>query len=104
MRRLTLDDLAAMPAPVGDARYELIGGELFVAPQPDWNHQLVCGAACAALGRWEQGTGCGVANRAPGIIFSPEDAVAPDFVWVSQARLRASLDVDGKLRTAPEVI
>lgn len=45
-----------------------------------------------------------MANVAPGVIFTPEDAVAPDVIWVSRAR-RAGIGAgDGKLHGAPELM
>lgn len=55
----------------------------------------------AALLEWSLRTGLGVPNNAPGVIFSPEDGVAPDVVWIGRARLERGLGADGKLHATP---
>lgn len=102
--RFTTADLEALPDRLDDTRYELIEGELSVAKQPHWDHQLVGLVLGAALLAWSEQTGLGLPNTAPGVIFSPEDDVAPDLIWISHARLARGLDTAGKLRAAPELV
>lgn len=98
----TIDDLERMP---DDGKlYELIGGEIFVSHQPSWHHQYACTRLLQALENWNQSTGLGVANGAPGVIFSTHDAVAPDVVWISNERLAQALGDDGKLHDAPDLV
>jgi Uma2 family endonuclease len=101
--RLTTRDLETMPDQLDDTRYELIDGELFVAKQPPWEHQFTGVMLSAALLRWSEETGFGISNAAPGLIFSPEDVVAPDVIWISNERLAQGLGEDGKLHLAPEL-
>ena len=102
--RFTTADVEALPDRLDDARYELIEGELSVAKQPHWDHQLIGVMLSGALLDWSLRTGLGVPNAAPGLIFSPEDDVAPDVVWISHARLDQGLGEDGKLHAAPELV
>jgi Uma2 family endonuclease len=102
--RFTIDDIAALPDRLDDTRYEVVDGELFVSSQPHWNHQLIGLVLGAALLEWSTQTGLGVPNLAPGLIFSPEDGVAPDLVWISHGRLAEGLTDDGKLHAAPELV
>ncbi len=102
--RFTTADLEALPDRLDDTRYELIDGELCVAKQPHWEHQLAGVMLSAALVEWSLQTGHGVPNAAPGLIFSPEDDVAPDVIWISHARLAQGLGDDGKLHAAPELV
>jgi len=97
----TIDDLSAMPD--DGKRYEIIEGELYVSTQPNWHHQYACTSLLWALENWGKETGLGVANGAPGVIFSIHDAVAPDVVWVSFERLSQILGEDGKLHAAPDL-
>jgi Uma2 family endonuclease len=83
---------------------ELIEGELTMSTQPHWHHQYACTKLTQALENWSEQTGAGYANGAPGLIFSIFDAVAPDAVWVSAARLAEILGEDGKLHGAPELV
>jgi Uma2 family endonuclease len=101
--RFTTTDLETLPDPLDDTRYELIDGELLVAKQPQWGHQFTSAKIWAALQAWSEQTGRGVANLAPGVIFTPEDDVAPDVVWVSHERLAQGMRADGHLYAAPEL-
>ena len=100
--RLTIDDLAGFPEDDGN-RYELIDGELHVSTAPDLRHQIVGYNVCFALQSWGTPTQAGTAIPAPGVIFSPENAVEPDVVWVSRERLPRIMAEDGKLHAAPEL-
>jgi Uma2 family endonuclease len=102
--RMTITDLEALPEPSDDTRYELIDGELHVSTQPSLEHQHAAGQACGALGAWSRRTGRGFAFFAPRVIFAEDEAVAPDVVWISAARLRTARGRDGKLHQAPELM
>ncbi|MFN8457436.1 MAG: Uma2 family endonuclease [Anaerolineae bacterium] len=100
--RWTIADLEYLPDSEG-ARYEIIAGELFMSKQPHWHHQRICGILNTHLHLWSSTTSQGEVVPAPGVIFSDEDAVAPDLVWVSKGRLAKILGEDGKLHSAPEL-
>lgn len=102
--RWTVKDLDLFPEPLDDTRYEIIDGELHVSRQPSLEHQLTCTNVTLALGTWSQETGLGVTPIAPGVIFSPEEAVAPDVVWISRERLRHITGPDRKLHAAPDLV
>jgi Uma2 family endonuclease len=102
-RYWTVDDLAHLPDDEGK-RYEIIDGELYVSTQPDWRHQLVCTRLIAALEVWSDETQLGTANFSPGVIFTKDNAVAPDAVWISNERLDTALQADGKLHASPELM
>ena len=102
-RRYTSADLEHLPHVEG-TRYEIIDGELHVSKQPSWHHQRAGSRVCTALTNWNDETGLGEANEAPGLIFSPDNDVAPDIVWISKARLAGGLDRAGHLRVAPELV
>lgn len=99
----TIADLEHLPDSNG-TRYEIIGGELHMTKQPHWHHQRTCSNIHGELFIWNQKKGLGEIAEAPGIIFSDEDAVAPDLIWVSKNRLAAILGEDGKLHGAPELV
>lgn len=100
--KMTSADLELLPD--DGNRYELIAGELYVSHQPSWKHQYICGRLFRYLDEWNDATGLGVVNAAPGLIFSDYDDVAPDLVWISYATLQTALLPDGKLHSAPELI
>ena len=95
-------DLETMPD--DGKRYEIIDGELYVSKQPSWHHQYTCVAISTKLENWNQETGIGQVNLAPGLIFAEDDDVAPDLVWISNARRDVALGDDGKLHAAPELV
>jgi Uma2 family endonuclease len=101
--RYTSADLDCLPDVEGK-RYEIIDGELYVSKQPQWEHQFVCGRLNAELDTWNIQTGIGLAIPAPGLIFAPDDDVAPDLVWASRARLASIRDDRGHFRAAPELV
>lgn len=100
--RWTIADLEGFPD--NGNRYEIIDGELFVTCAPHWLHQDTAGAIYAQLRIWSTQSGLGKTVFAPGVIFSPEDAVIPDIIWVSNKRLADLLDTSGHLTGAPELI
>ena len=100
--RWTSRDLELLPD--DGKRYEIIDGELYVAKQPDWRHQFVCVRILMLLQTWSDQTQLGMANLAPGIIFTDDNNVVPDVVWISGERLRTALQSDGKLHASPELV
>lgn len=100
--KFTSADLAVLPE---DGKlYEIIEGDLLVSRQPNWHHQFTCGQIFRFLQDWNEQTGLGVANGAPGVIFAEDDDVAPDVIWASNERLGQILGEDGKLHAAPELM
>jgi len=85
-------------------RYEIIDGELYVAKQPDWQHQLAGFLLCFLLQVWNEQSQAGLVNLTPGIIFADDTNVVPDMIWISQERLKTALHKDGKLHNAPELV
>ena len=102
LKRWTSSDLELMPE--DDKRYEIIDGELYVSTQPSWDHQAVSSRINTALQIWNDESGTGQTAPAPGIIFSDDNDVAPDVVWVSNERFAGALDEAGHLHTAPELV
>jgi len=100
--RWTVSDLELMPD--NGTRYEIIDGELFMSRQPHWHHQETCVKIATPLNEWSTQTGLGHVSFAPGIIFSDEDAVAPDVVWISRERFESRMDEAGHLIGAPELV
>ena len=101
--RFTSEDLERLPAIEG-IRYEIIDGNLFVSKQPHWHHQYASDRIARPLHDWNDQTGLGVAMSVPGLIFTEDNDVIPDVVWISRARLAAVVDAAGHLRAAPELV
>ena len=102
--RFTVTDLEGLPDRLDDTRYELIDGELHVSTQPRVEHQFAATVIASALSDWSLRTGLGLALAAPGVIFTPEDAVAPDVIWISHARAAHGIDTGGHFSVAPELV
>jgi Uma2 family endonuclease len=100
--RLTSADLALFPD--DGKRYEIIDGELYVAKAPHAYHQWLSAEMAWALVDWDRQAKLGRTLIAPGIIFSPDNDVIPDLVWVRRERLTAVLDQAGHFRAAPDLV
>lgn len=75
-------------APDDQWRYEIIDGELFVTPAPDWGHQRGLMKLGLRLGNWIYGHDVGEVVQAPvGVVLDDETGVQPDMVYVSRERL-----------------
>ncbi len=99
--RFTSADLEGFPD--DGKRREIIDGELVVSSQPHYYHQLLGDDFVTSLNTWGRPRGAGRATSAPGLIFNPEEDIAPDVVWISAARLPQILS-GGKLYAAPELV
>jgi Uma2 family endonuclease len=106
VKRWTVADVDALPDdPNGwRIRYEIIDGELFVSRAPGDEHQYCCGQVTYELIHWNRATGAGEVLVGPGVIFSIENAVEPDVVWVSHERLALIEEADRHLHGAPELV
>lgn len=86
---LTYADLLELPLPeeVGGARYELLDGELLVAPAPVIRHQRSVGQVYAALLAHTRVHG-GLALLAPtDVWFSDQTVFEPDVLAIAEAHL-----------------
>ena len=102
--RWTTRDLDAMPDDGGWKRYEIVDGDLYVTRAPHIRHQAVAGKLHVFLENWSEHKQLGQAFETPGVVFTPNDAVIPDLVWISRDRLAHGIDDAGHLIVAPELI
>ncbi len=100
--RWTVSDLEGFPE--NGNRYEIIDGELFVTRAPHLYHQDSAGALYSELRIWSAKSKLGKPFFAPGVIFSAEDAVIPDLIWISHERESKLMDAAGHLTGAPELV
>jgi Uma2 family endonuclease len=100
--RWTSADLEVLPE--DEKRYEIVDGELYMSRQPHYHHQVTCSNINFLLKVWNDQMGMGEVSFAPSIIFADDDDVAPDIIWISNARLKQALGEDGKLHGAPELV
>ena len=85
--RLTVQDYLDIPDE-DENRYELIDGELYMAPAPSWEHQESSGNLYSILRTFV------IAGRLGRVVYSPidvflsgEDVFQPDIIFVSAERL-----------------
>jgi Uma2 family endonuclease len=101
-RRYTSRDLDLLPDIEG-IRYEIIDGELFVSKQPNLKHQYVCTVLISALHVWCVSDGHGRVYGTPGLVFSDDDDVIPDLIWIGEERLAIGRDASGHITVGPEL-
>ena len=85
--RLTVRDYLAIPED-DENRYELIDGELYMAPAPTWEHQESIANLVSTLRDFVRANGLGRVVPSPvDVYLSNEDVFQPDIVFVSVERL-----------------
>ena len=85
--RLTVRDYLAIPED-DENRYELIDGELYMAPAPTWEHQESIANLVSTLRDFVRANGLGRVVASPvDVYLSNEDVFQPDIVFVSVERL-----------------
>ena len=89
---LTVEDYRATPE---GAHYQLVEGDLIMAPSPNISHQRIVRALSQILCAQVAKHGLGEVFFAPcDVYLSPHDVVQPDLLFVSQANL-AIIGEDG---------
>ena len=100
--RLTYQDYFDLPD--SDDRYELIDGELYMAPAPIPEHQLFLYYLAKAIEEFATRYGLGITLIAPlDVVLSDDDVFQPDIVFVSNKRrsiIRKGLNIQG----APDLV
>ncbi len=98
--KFTVRDYKSLP-PSETKRYELLGGDLILAPSPNSKHQRVVGELFFHLKRFVH------EHRLGAVLFSPldvilgEDVVQPDILFVSPQRAHI---IDDDMRGAPDLV
>ena len=83
--RLTYEDYCLLPS--DGKRYEIIDGELYVTPSPQFAHQISVTRMTRYLSAFVEDNHLGLVFVAPfDVVFSQFDVVEPDILYVSKAR------------------
>jgi len=99
--RLTYDDLKKIPPDRN--RYELIEGELFVAPAPNIEHQRKGFRVAKRVSDHVEKNDLGEVFIAPcDVVLSPGTVLEPDIIFVSKAR--QSIVKDVCIEGAPDLV
>lgn len=101
--RFTSADLELLPDIEG-VHYEIIDGDLYVSSAPGEPHQYACTVLASAIHQWSTQTGAGLTTVGPGLVFSEDNDVIPDVVWISHARRALARDEKDHYRIAPELV
>jgi len=102
LMKWTSADLELLPD--NDYRYEIIDGELYMTRAPHWKHQTCITRIANALVSWSSQSQLGETIINPGIIFTDDNNVIPDLIWISHERLESCVDEAGHFTNAPELI
>lgn len=100
--RWTSQDLELLPD--DGKRYEIVDGELYVSRQPHLYHQIAIGKVFYLLESWSNEAQLGLPVITPGVIFSEDDDVVPDVIWISYKQLAVAYEKDGKLHRSSELV
>lgn len=99
-RLLTYEDYARLP---DERRYELIEGELFMVPSPDFSHQSILRNLGFALWHFIKRDSLGLVFYAPfDVILTEHDVIQPDIVFVSNER--RSILTEKNIQGGPDLV
>ncbi len=99
--KLTYDDFLLFPD--DGLRHELIDGEHYVTPSPNWDHQRISGRLHLAIGNYLHANPIGIVAYAPfDVVFTRFDVVEPDLLYLSNERARAVL-TDANIQGVPNL-
>ncbi|MGH9398817.1 MAG: Uma2 family endonuclease [Thermoanaerobaculia bacterium] len=104
-RKFTYEDLRAMP--LDGKRYELLEGEIYMAPSPNVKHQNVLLNLASALRAFVRERGLGAVFVAPlDVVLSDQNVVQPDIFFVRRDGFQAitPLFVNGAPDLAVEIL
>jgi Uma2 family endonuclease len=97
----TVEDYLSMPE--GGPRYELIEGELLMAPAPNRFHQDISGNLALILGNYVRKHRIGKIYNAPFDVYLDEiNVVQPDIVFISNEK--ANVLTDAGAEGAPDLV
>jgi Uma2 family endonuclease len=100
--KFTYEDYKSLPESE-TRRYELIEGELIMVPSPNEYHQRISGKLEFILRAFVEDKNLGRVYDAPfDVVFSEEDVVQPDILFVSKPRF--SIITEEEIRGAPDLV
>jgi Uma2 family endonuclease len=86
-----------------DKRYQLLDGDLILAPSPSDRHQSIVGHLHVALYQFINSNGLGRVRLAPLDVFlTDHDVAQPDILYVSDGR--SNIFIEGKIQGAPDLV
>ena len=91
-----------MSTPEGK-RYQLLDGEMILAPSPNTRHQRILISLASALRVFAEANGVGEVFLAPyDVVLSNHDVAQPDILFVSNSR--SSIVTEANIQGAPDLV
>lgn len=98
--KFTVNDYMTAP---NDKRYQLLDGEMILAPAPNDKHQTIVGELFVALHRFVTENRLGQVRVSPyDVVLSNYDVVQPDLLFVSNQR--SSIITTANIQGAPDLV
>ena len=98
--KFTVKDYMSMP---GDKRYQLLDGEMILAPSPTTRHQTIVLRLTLVLQEFVAASSLGRLWLAPlDVVLSDHDVAQPDILFVSNERSR--IITDANIQGAPDLV
>lgn len=98
--KFTVKDYMSLP---GDKRYQLLDGEMILAPSPTTRHQTIAQHLNLALQEFVASGSLGRLWFAPlDVVLSDHDVAQPDILFVSNER--SSIVTDANIQGAPDLV
>ena len=98
--KFTVSDYMTTPE---DKRYQLLDGEMILAPSPTDRHQAILGELFSALHQFVTENHLGRVRFAPlDVVLSDYDVAQPDLLFVSNAR--SNVITEANIQGAPDLV
>ncbi len=98
--KFTVKDYMSMP---DGKRYQLLDGEMILAPSPNTRHQRILISLVSALKGFAETNGIGEVFLAPyDVVLSDHDVAQPDMLFVSNSR--SSIVTGANIQGAPDLV
>ncbi len=98
--KFTVRDYMSTP---NDKRYQLLDGEMIVAPSPVTRHQVISARIFLALNQFVHQHSLGQVLFAPlDVVLSNHDVAQPDILFVSNAR--SAIITEANIQGAPDLV
>ena len=98
--KFTVKDFMSLP---GDKRYQLLDGEMILAPSPTNRHQTIAVNLVMELNQFIRQRNLGRLWFAPlDVVLSDHDVAQPDILFVSNER--SSIITDANIQGAPDLV